>query len=139
MYQELSEEEKKQCYSKLNSRQRPRDFPSFDFDIHVYYSSPSEREKAVILRDKMRNRFSDCKSIIFVGELIDIPVGPHLTPMWEANFPKESLLEIVLWLMENRGELKILIHKLTGDDYWDHTSGALYMGGIPPVNADFFK
>jgi aromatic ring-cleaving dioxygenase len=125
------------CFSLLNSKLRPKEFPEFEFDIHVYYNSETERSLAMQLRDQMRNDFAE--KTVFVGELIDIPVGPHLTPMWEANFPKDLLFEVVSWLMINRGSLVILVHRVTGDHYWDHTAGAMFMGGVPPLNLGIFQ
>lgn len=119
----------------VNSKMMPKDFPR-QFDAHVYFTEET-RLDAIRFRDLMRTTFAD--QTVFVGELIDRPIGPHLQPMWEANFPKELFTDIVLWLMHNRGNLTVLVHELSGDDLWDHTVGALFLGAPAPLTLDIFS
>ena len=109
---------------QVNSKLLPAGFPR-EFDAHIYFRS-EEMELATSLRDKMKAHFKDVT--FFVGDMIDVPIGPHPMPMFEANFPQEIFAEVVLWLMKERGSLNVLVHPLSGDDYWDHTQGAMWLG-----------
>lgn len=121
----------------LNSKTRPATFGKVDFDVHVIYSTLEEREEAVALREFMKIAFQD--KHLYVGELIDVPVGPWRAPMWEANFQIELLSDVILWLMDNRGNLKVVVHKLIGDSLWDHTMGAIFFGDAAPfLDVSFF-
>lgn len=109
---------------QFNSVRRPTDYPH-DFDIHVYFDEEL-LEVAATFRQCLEEAFSQHK--VFVGDVIPKAVGPHPLPMFEANFGKELFGPIVLWLMHNRGPLSILVHEISGDDYRDHTVGALWLG-----------
>lgn len=76
---------------------------------------------------------------VFVGELIPEPIGPHPTPMFEINFPKELFADVVLWLMKERGDLSALVHELTGNDLYDHTQAALWLGTPLEIYLHKFK
>lgn len=118
---------------KVNSQLLPEGFPR-EFDAHIYYSL-SQFEEAKKFRDKIAEHFKD--EVVFVGEMIPEPIGPHTLPMFEANFPRDMFTEVSLWLMDNRGEFSILLHSLSGDDLADHTTGAQWLG--PEVKLDYSK
>lgn len=109
---------------KVNSKLLPDGFPR-EFDAHIYFSL-DQLELATILRDKMKNHFRD--QVFFVGDMITLAIGPHPVPMFEANFPLAIFSDVVLWLMKERGELSVLVHPLSGDDVYDHTQGAMWLG-----------
>lgn len=115
---------------KINSKQLPKNFPR-EFDAHIYFST-EHRNDAEKLRNKMREHF--LTKTFFVGDLIPIPIGPHPMPMFEANFPTEIFAEVVIWLMQNRGSLTVLVHPLTGDDYVDHTDAVMWLGNSMELN-----
>jgi DOPA 4,5-dioxygenase len=130
-------ENKAHYYTILNSKTRPPDFGKFEFDVHVLYDTLEERAEAAALREAMRAAFQD--KHVYFGEMIDVPVGPFRIPMWEGNFRVDLLQEVLLWLMDHRGGLRIMVHKLSCDNVWDHTSGALFLGDTAPlVNVKFF-
>lgn len=116
--------------SKLNSKNLPDNFPR-EFDAHVYYDATT-REEAQKFRDQAIDFWKD--SQVFVGFMIDCPVGPHPIPMFEINFPKSLFGEVTLWLLHHHKNLSILVHELTGDDYKDHTDYALWIGR--PIELD---
>ncbi len=89
---------------KVNSKLLSTGFPR-EFDAHIYFSI-EELEKAQKLRDQMKSHFAGVT--FFVGDMIDVPIGPHPTPMFEANFPQDIFTEVVLWLMKERGALAFL-------------------------------
>lgn len=119
----------------VNSKLLPPNFPR-EFDAHVYFNESTEGV-ASELRDEALKFFHGEK--VFVGQMIPEPIGPHPLPMFEMNFPKEMFTEVVLWLMHRRGDLSILVHELTGDDYYDHTQAALWLGAEVPLAYGVFK
>lgn len=118
---------------KVNSQLLPNGFPR-EFDAHIYFET-KDLEKATLLRNKIKEHFKS--ETFFVGDMITIPIGPHPLPMFETNFPKEIFTEVVLWLMKERGDFNVLVHPLSGDDYYDHTQGAMWLGQA--VNLDYSK
>lgn len=120
---------------KVNSQLRPVGFPH-EFDAHIYFEAANVA-KATHLRDEAIRMFEGKK--VFVGEMIPEAIGPHPTPMFEINFPEEYFSEVVLWLMHERGELSVLVHELTGDDLYDHTQAALWLGKPVELKYDRFK
>ncbi|MNT12987.1 Dopa 4,5-dioxygenase family [compost metagenome] len=107
-----------------NSEILPKDFPR-EFDAHIYFNK-EDMEFASELHLKAHSAFPGKR--VFTGELIPEAIGPHPTPMFEINFPKEEFTEVVLWLMKERGDLSVLVHELTGNDLYDHTQAALWLG-----------
>lgn len=120
---------------KVNSQLLPEGFPR-EFDAHIYFS-PENRLQAEALRALAQKSFHGQK--VFVGEMIPEPIGPHPTPMFEINFPKELFSDLVLWLMKERGDLSVLVHEVTGDDLYDHTQAALWLGAAVPLDYSRFK
>ena len=118
---------------KVNSKLLPEGFPR-EFDAHVYFTEDKIKD-ATELRDKIRDQFKD--EVFFVGDMIPVPIGPHPVPMFEANFPQGIFTEVVLWLMKERGEFSVLVHPLSGDDYYDHTQGAMWLGDS--IELDYSK
>lgn len=126
-------------FSKLefqfNSIKRPKDWVC-DFDAHIYFDL-NQYEIILNLQKKIKESFSS--DDIFVGDIIPKNVGPHLKPMMEVNFKRSHFTEFVLWLMDNRGPLSILVHKLSDNDFKDHTSGALWLGKQVALDYDKFN
>ena len=118
---------------KVNSQLLPKEFPR-DFDAHIYFDELTFN-KAEKLQALMIETFQGTE--VFVGQMINQPIGPHPTGMFEANFPVKLFADVVLWLMKEHGELSVLIHPLTGNDYIDHTGQALWLGITQPL--DFSK
>jgi DOPA 4,5-dioxygenase len=48
--------------------------------------------------------------------------------MYQVAFSTGEFARLLPWLMLNRGNLSILVHPLTGDDYEDHAHLALWLG-----------
>ncbi len=119
----------------VNSKLLPNGFPR-EFDAHFYF--PIEKiGEATILRDKIKKHFENV--MFFIGDIIPEPIGPHPLPMFEANFPTKLFAEVVLWLMKERGEFSVLVHPLSGDDYYDHTQGAMWLGDSVELDYSRFK
>ena len=102
------------------------------FHAHVYYDAAT-LEQASRLCEAARQRFS-----LSMGRMHQRQVGPH--PCWSCQlaFAPESFGEIIPWLALNRDGLVVFIHPETGDDLSDHTSYAIWMGKIMPLDLSIF-
>ena len=104
-----------------------------NYDIHTYWRNAAEREEALklkqILIDNNVQTFS----------LVDIPIGPHPLPMFEAHVSAENLSAIEAQLVANRINCSILIHEKTGDHVYDHTKGARFLGEPLELNIEFLR
>lgn len=105
-----------------------------DYDAHIYFE-PEQREFAAALRERAIREFAE--KPVFVGRMIDRPIGPHPIPMFEMDFGKLQFKAMLRWLAQNRGPLTVLIHTVTGDDWHDHFDGALWLGN--PLKLDTSK
>jgi aromatic ring-cleaving dioxygenase len=95
------------------------------YHAHIYYG-PATRGTAERLRELMGQGFT-----VRLGRWHDVPVGPHPVSMYQVAFAVGEFPRLVPWLMLNRGELSVLVHPTTGDDYADHAQFALWLG--PPL------
>ena len=109
---------------KVNSEQIPEGFAS-DFDAHIYFTEDS-LEEAKAFQLLIKNTF-DPKDV-FIGDLIPKAIGPHPIPMFEIDFKLPLFDKITEWLNLHRGKLNILVHPHSGDDLYDHTEGAIWLG-----------
>jgi DOPA 4,5-dioxygenase len=91
------------------------------YHAHIYYSA-EQRAAAETLRDE----FGRSPDILFIGRLMDRPVGPHPLPQFEVHFQEPSLARVVA-AIEASG-LTALVHPLTDDDVADHTRLARWIG-----------
>ncbi len=94
---------------------------SAPFHAHVYYAA-EERAAAEALRGEFRRS----PEILFVGRMMDLPVGPHPVAQFEVHFGEASVPSVVA-AIEASG-LTALVHPLTDDDLADHTSLARWIG-----------
>ena len=88
---------------------------------HIYFTD-ADRAEAAALRD----RFRTDPRVVFIGQMIDEPVGPHPVPQYEIHFLTPSR-EAVIALVEATG-LRALVHPLTDDDLADHTTLGHWIG-----------
>ena len=103
------------------------------FHAHVYFTA-AERPAAAELRDSFSRQAAGGEEprILFVGPMIDRPIGPHPIPQFEIHFLERSVPSIVESI-EATG-LRALVHPLTDDDLADHTTLARWIG--PPLDLD---
>ena len=109
---------------RYNSHWIPKDFDR-DYDAHIYFSA-EDLDLIEKIQTKVRTAFPN--SSVFVGDIIPEPIGPHPQPMLEINFTQDFFQVMLFWLIENREHLNVLVHPLTGNDYWEHTQGAIWLG-----------
>ena len=97
--------------------------PAAPWHAHIYYSD-DERAGAEALRDRFAALAG--ADVLFVGRMMDRPVGPHPIPQYEIHF-REGAVAQVTALIEASG-LRALIHPLTDDDLADHTTLGRWIG-----------
>jgi len=107
---------------------------SHGFHAHIYFRDAAERATALKLRDAIGQRFA-----VALGRIWDQPVGPHPTPMYQVAFAPEQFGALVPFLMLAREGLTILVHPETGDDIADHSSNALWLGAVLPLDLEFVR
>jgi DOPA 4,5-dioxygenase len=104
-----------------------------NYDIHTYWRNNEERDEALklkqILIDNNVQTFS----------LVDIPIGPHPLPMFEAHVSAANLPAIEAQLVANRVNCSILVHEKTNDHMYDHTKGARWLGEPLELDFEFLK
>ena len=99
------------------------------YDVHVYYADDESRARAMELRERMQVKFEWMR----FHRPFDRPIGPHPSPMWEADFAsyenRDRWDEVREWLESEAGDLSVLIHPHSTDsDYADHTKNAHWVG-----------
>ena len=102
------------------------------YHAHVYFDETSvERASAM------------CKTAgelfgLRVGRVHRRLVGPH--PRWSCQlvFDRTQFDQLIPWLDENRQDLTILIHALTGNHLEDHTEHASWLGNAVPLDLSVF-
>ena len=104
-----------------------------NYDIHTYLRNAGEREEAL----KLKQLLIDNNVQTF--SLVDVPIGPHPLPMFEAHVSAENLPAIEALLVVNRVNCSILIHEKTGDHVYDHTKGARFLGEPLELNIEFLR
>jgi DOPA 4,5-dioxygenase len=69
-----------------------------------------------------------------LGELATIwpmrlkPVGPHVAPMFEIEFPNASREPVLAWIHAHHGPLPVMLHPETGHVLEDHRDHAVWLG-----------
>jgi DOPA 4,5-dioxygenase len=104
-----------------------------NYDIHTYWRNAVEREEALRLKQILID------NNVRTFTLVDVPIGPHPLPMFEAHVSAENLPAIEALLVANRVNCSILIHEKTGDHVYDHTKGARFLGEPLELNIEFLR
>jgi DOPA 4,5-dioxygenase len=97
---------------------------------HVYFL-PEQRNVAVQLNEDVQDHFR-----IWDYRWLDEANPLHPTPMFRFQFPTEDLARFVEWITLNRNDLSVLLHAITGDDIFDHTYNAMWLGKPLTLNID---
>ena len=103
------------------------------YHAHIYFRDAGERGRALALRE-MLQRFP-----VAFGRLWDQNVGPHPLPMYQIAFAPPEFAAVVPFLMLARDGLTILVHPETGDDVADHSTHALWLGAVLPLDLGFLR
>ena len=104
-----------------------------NYDIHTYWRNNEERDEAL----KLKQLLIDNKVQTF--SLVEIPIGPHPLPMFEAHVSAENLPAIEAQLAANRVNCTILVHEKTNDHMYYHTKGARWLGTPLELNLEFLR
>jgi DOPA 4,5-dioxygenase len=92
------------------------------YHAHVYFDAETI-EFARHLCTKASENFA-----VQMGRVHIKPVGPHT--MWSCQllFNHKDFDALIPWLDDNRDDLSVFVHPLTGDDLFDHTELATWLG-----------
>jgi DOPA 4,5-dioxygenase len=104
-----------------------------NYDIHTYWRNAEERDEALKLKQILIG------NNVQTFSLVDVPIGPHPLPMFEAHVSAENLPAIEAQLVATRVNCSILIHEKTGDHVYDHTKGARVLGEPLELNIEFLR
>ncbi|MBE9065375.1 DOPA 4,5-dioxygenase family protein [Leptolyngbya cf. ectocarpi LEGE 11479] len=102
------------------------------YHAHVYFDENS-----------VAKAFSICQEAgklfgVKVGRVHQKLVGPH--PRWSCQlaFDKTQFDGLIPWLDNQRENLTVLVHALTGSDLEDHTEHASWLGDPIPLKLSVF-
>ena len=104
-----------------------------NYDIHTYWRNNEEYGEALKLKQLL------IENKVQTFSLVEIPIGPHPLPMFEAHVSAENLPEIEAQLVANRVNCSILIHEKTNDHMHDHTEGARWLRTPLELNLEFLR
>lgn len=65
--------------------------------------------------------------------------GPFVSGEWSIFIPLGYYPLITPWLMQNRGNLSMLLHPNTGYEYEDHSIWAMWSGQPWPLDMSIFE
>lgn len=103
------------------------------YHAHVYFDEHSVT-KAASMCEEAGKLFG-----VKVGRVHQKRVGPH--PRWSCQlaFVKGQFDGLIPWLENNREDLTVLVHALTGNDLEDHTDHAAWLGDPIPLTLSVFR
>jgi len=103
------------------------------YHAHVYFEQAT-LEFAIDLCEKAGDLFT-----LNVGRVHQKPIGPH--PKWscQITFSSNDFEQFIPWLEDNRQDLSILVHALTGDNLQDHTEYAYWLGSEVKLSLELFR
>ncbi|MGZ0018161.1 DOPA 4,5-dioxygenase family protein [Nitrosomonas sp. wSCUT-2] len=94
------------------------------FHVHLYFTK-NEIELAQKVRDELIRAIPQ---LIYVGELVLQPIGPHSKPMFEIHIPATEIDQIAAIIDKKRSGLSVLIHPVQDDELAAHTVFARWLG-----------
>lgn len=103
------------------------------YHAHIYFDETTvayARQLCEVLSDRFNLR---------LGRFHEKLVGPHRSWSCQVVFAKKHFDSLIPWLDENKKELNILIHAVSGDDYRDHTDYAYWLGKEVELNLAIFN
>jgi len=102
------------------------------YHAHVYFDKAT-KDVAKKLCDDSADKFN-----LRVGHFHEKLVGPHPRFSCQITFRDQDFDEFIPWLDENRQDLTIFVHALTGNDWRDHTDFAYWLGQKLELKLEFF-
>jgi DOPA 4,5-dioxygenase len=110
-----------------------RKFDILGWHCHVYFT-PDTREQAVGLNDAIQDQFK-----IWDYRWLDHANGLHPTPFFRFQFRREDLASFIEWLTLNRAGLSVLVHAISGDNYFDHIYNVMWLGTPLHLDAEVIR
>ena len=98
------------------------------YHAHIYFDQET-LNFAKQLRQSIRDEFD-----LEMGEFHQKTIGPHTRWSFSVTFENDSFAVLLDWLTQSCGDLSILIHALTGNDFEDHTQHAYWIGTPVPLD-----
>lgn len=102
------------------------------FHAHIYFDE-AELPQAEDFAQQAREKFG-----VPVGQLHTKPVGPHPRGSCQLGLRPGEFGPFALWAAENRGDLTLFVHGLSGDDLADHTQHVIWFGQSEPLDLSIF-
>ncbi|MDP3607580.1 MAG: DOPA 4,5-dioxygenase family protein [Methylophilus sp.] len=105
------------------------------YHAHIYF----ETEQSALATRVRENIIRDIPQLTYRGQLIPVPVGPHIKPMFELHIPSNSINYAMASMDALREGLSILIHPVQEDEYLAHTADAKWLGPALPLKLEVLK
>ena len=102
------------------------------YHAHIYFNE-SELALAQAFAAAARAEFG-----VPVGHFHTRPVGPHPRGSCQLTLRAEQFGPFAHWAVENRGDLTLFVHGLSGDDLADHTQHVIWFGNSEPLDLSIF-
>ncbi|XP_062509537.1 uncharacterized protein LOC134185693 [Corticium candelabrum] len=125
-------------------------FQSYHIHVMFIFGNPKSIDTAMALRARFVEHFNlsktaNCTGLTHQGRLCMFEVdttpdihSPFVSGEWAVYLRLEDFPVCVPWIMQNRGELDILVHPNSGMSYNDHIHWPVW-GGTPwPINTAVF-
>lgn len=103
------------------------------YHAHIYFDQNSV-ERVTVLCAAIAADFG-----LSVGRIHEKPVGPHLRWSVQVSFSHRDFDAFIPWLDQQRGDLDVLVHGVTGDNYKDHTDYAYWLGQPAELDLSIFE
>jgi len=101
--------------------------------IHVYYDI-ARRDDVLHLCKQLHDEFD-----LVMGGMHDGPTGPHPRGSCQLTVPWVKFGDVIAWLIENRNDLTIFAHAVTGDKLKDYTEQFLWLGPSETLDLSAFS
>jgi aromatic ring-cleaving dioxygenase len=107
-----------------------------EYHIHTYFDehNAASRAAAMEIRSKLEDLLRSGRFPIQLGRVNDGPRGPHPIGSFETWVPAEALGDVLGWFMLHRGALSVMLHPLTTREVLDHTTRAMWLGQVLPLD-----
>lgn len=103
------------------------------YHAHIYFNEQSVTSVEALCAT-IQQQFG-----LKVGRIHQKCVGPHLRWSVQVVFNSNDFDRFIPWLDGARGDLSVLVHGLTGDEYRDHTDYAYWLGEPAPLDLSQFE
>ncbi|CAF3705108.1 unnamed protein product [Rotaria socialis] len=130
--------------------------PIISYHIHIVYTlfNPSSVKAALALHNLTRQQFQDylgpdCPGRYDYGYLCMINDhdienttligGPFVSGEWSIFLPIGYYAVVTPWLLQNKGDLSMLVHPNSGYEYEDHSIWAQWAGQTWPLDMSIFE